>query len=471
MTEHLQIVPASGCRGRMDRCPAWPARLGRAVLLLCGGWVWTAGAWAGLEIQHWNTGNGARVYFVEARELPMVDVEVVFDAGAARDGAQPGIARMVNGMLNEGAEGLDADQIAERFESLGAVYGNSSLKDMSLVDLRSLSDPEHLQPAVDLLAALISNPDFPPDALERIRQQLLTSLSLVKQSPSSLGSQAFYRLLYAEHPYAHPAIGTEASVAGIGRQDLAVFHQRYFTAANAVVAIVGDLDRAQAQRLAQRLVRDLPPGEPAPPLPAVTRAEQGSVQIIEHPSTQSHLLIGQTAIAYHDPDYFPLYVGNHIFGGSGLVSILMDEIREQRGLSYSASSQFSPMRAPGPFLMNLQTRNEKAVDALRVARDALRSFIENGPTDEQLEAAKQNITGGFPLRLDSNNKILGYLVLIGFYGLDLDFLEQFNARVEAVTAAQIRDAFRRHVDTESLNLVVVGRVEDQDALREWLQKP
>jgi zinc protease len=157
-----------------------------------------------------------------------------------------------------------------------------------------------------------------------------------------------------------------------------------------------------------------------------------------------------------DPDYLPLYVGNHILGGSGLVSRISDEVREKRGLSYSAYSYFVPMRVAGPFTLGLQTRNENRAEALAVLRQTLARYVGEGPTDEELLAAKKNITGGFPLNIDSNSDILGYIAMIGFYGLPLDYLDTFNQRVEAVTAAQIRDAFARRVHPERMVTVTVG---------------
>eukprot|EP00487_Bulimina_marginata_P002359 TRINITY_DN15484_c0_g1_i1.p1 TRINITY_DN15484_c0_g1~~TRINITY_DN15484_c0_g1_i1.p1 ORF type:complete len:134 (+),score=34.08 TRINITY_DN15484_c0_g1_i1:194-595(+) len=133
--------------------------------------------------------------------------------------------------------------------------------------------------------------------------------------------------------------------------------------------------------------------------------------------------MGQPGINRADPDYFALYVGNHILGGSGLVSKLSDEIREKRGLSYSVYSYFRPMRQWGPYQFGLQTRNDQAEEALDVLKNTLKTFIADGPSEDELIAAKQNITGGFALRVDSNSKIADYLAMIGFYGLPLDYLE------------------------------------------------
>jgi zinc protease len=174
------------------------------------------------------------------------------------------------------------------------------------------------------------------------------------------------------------------------------------------------------------------------------------------PSSQTHIYLGQSGVARHDPDYFPLYVGNHVLGGSSLVSILGEEVRNKRGLSYSVYSYFSPMRAKGPFLMVAQTKNAQASEALDVMRETLQQFIDNGPSEAQLEASKRNIIGGFPLKIADNGKIVEYISMIGFYGLPLNWLDTLTDKVAAVTALQVRDAFKRRIDPANSIAVVVG---------------
>jgi len=408
------------------------------------------------DIQHWQTGNGARVYFVPAPELPMVDIQVTFNAGSARDDGKPGLALLTNGMLEEGAGTLDADAIAEQFDRLGASTSFDSLRDMATASLRSLTDKKLLTPAVETFALLLREPNFPNDALERVRKQMLVGLRHESQSPGSLGSKAFYQAIYGAHPYASHPSGSMKSVSALSREDVQQYHRRYYVGNNAVVAIVGAVDREQAEQLAELVVGRLPAGLTAPPLPAVAMPESASEQHIEHPSTQTHILLGQPGMRRGDPDYFPLYIGNHILGGSGLTSRISDEIREKRGLSYSAYSYFSPMAAEGPYLLSLQTKTESKEEALNVLRATLAQFIADGPSKEELIAAKKNITGGFALNVDSNKDILGYIAMIGFYGLPLDYLDTFIERVNAVTVEQITDAFKRRIHPEKMALITVG---------------
>lgn len=432
------------------------------LLLVVGLWF-TGTVLAGPQIQSWQTDNGARVLFVEAPEIPMLDVRVVFDAGSARDQGKPGVTSFTNSLLSQGAGEWSAHDIAERLENVGAQLENGSLRDMAWVSARTLTEPEALSVTLETMTKILSEPRFDPIDMERERQSILASLLNDEQSPGSVGQKRLYQLIFGDHPYAGDPEGTRTSVESITRDDLLATHKRLYVARNALVTIVGAVDRTQAEAIAKQLTDPLPAGEPAPPLPVVVPLRQAVVERISFPSTQSHLYLGQPGMRRGDPDYFPLYVGNHILGGSGLVSLLSDEVREKRGLSYSVYSYFLPMRQPGIFMLGLQTKNEQANEALQVLTETLHRFIDEGPTEAELKAAKQNITGGFPLRIASNSKIIEYLAVIGFYDLPLDYLDRFSERVEAVTRQQIQDAFKRRIDPDKLVTVQVGRLDSPQA--------
>ena len=422
--------------------------------------AFAADAAATPDIQHWTTDGGTRVYFVAAPELPIVDVEVAFAAGSAFDPLDRfGIALLTSTLLDEGAGGSHADEVAYEFERVGARYGADADADSAYATLRSLKDPDKLEVALANFRRVLAQPDFPDDALARQRKRFLIGLQRKQQSPGAIAGDAFALALYGTHPYAHPGEGDADSLARITRADVVAFHARHYTAANAVIAIVGDLKTRQARNIAREIARALPEGPPPPLPPDVPALSQAKTERIAHPSMQMHILTGMPVMAIADPDFFPLFVGNHVLGGGGLVSRLFSEIREQRGLSYSAYSSFSARRRAGPFVAGLQTRADQADEALAVLRDSLRRFIDGGPTEEELEAAKKNITGGFPLRIDSNREILSYTAYIGFYGLPLDYLDTFSARVVAVTPAQVQDAFRRRLDPDRLATVMVGPIE------------
>lgn len=419
-----------------------------------------ASALATPDIEQWQTQHGSQVVFVAAQELPMVDIRITFDAGSARDGDTPGLALLTNGLLAEGTGELDADAIAERFEDIGARFGNTVNRDSASVSLRSLSDPQWLKPALDTFTRVAGQPSFPANALERERQRALIALQGEKQSPQSLIDKAFYAQVYNGHDYASPVSGTEQSLSAIGRTDIVKFHQRYYGAGNATIAIVGDLDRKAAEALADALSAQLPKGDKAAPIAAFDKAHKGQRVHIEHPSTQTHIMVGLPSLKRGDPDHFALYVGNYVLGGGGFGSRIMKEIREKRGLAYSAYSYFAPMRVQGPFVMGLQTTNTQSDEALQVLAETLAQFVEQGPSDEELASAKRDIINGFPLSIASNDSTLDYISMIGFYGLPLDYLDRFTQNIDSVTREQIRDAFNRHVKPERLVTVTVGQGEN-----------
>ncbi len=410
-------------------------------------------ALAGPTIEHWIADTGARVYFVESRALPLIDLRVDFAAGSAYDPPErSGLANMTRGLLDTGVEGLDEQQIAEQIADTGAQIGGSVDNDRAGLSVRTLSSERDA--ALALAARLLAQPAFPAVALERERARSIAGLREALTRPATLAARAFGSAIYGSHPYGRES--TIESLEAITRDDLVAFHRQHYTAANASVTIVGDASREEAARIAVELTRALPAGD----APAVELAQPmlpaRSVVRIPHPSAQAHVLVGMPGMAREDPDYYTLLVGNYILGGGGFVSRLTREVREQRGFAYSVYSYFQPQRVAGPFQIGLQTRGSQAEPALRVVEDVLADFIAQGPTAEELQAAKDNIINGFGLRLDSNRKILDHVAMIGFYGLPLDWLDAYPGHIEAATTEAVRDAFARRIRPEHLVTVIAG---------------
>lgn len=438
----------------------------RAALWLVAALLLAAGsAHALLPIQHWQTKSGARVYFVENHDLPMLDLSVEFPAGAAFDSRQKsGAASMTQRLLQLGAEGMSEDEIARGFADVGAQLSGTFNTDRAGLSLRTLSSREERGQALAVFTRILQQPVFPEDVLEREKARLVAALKEADTKPESIASRAFDRLVFRDHPYAQRSTGEVATVQQLTRQDLVDFHRRYYIAPRAVVALIGDLNREEAARVAEQVTGGLPrDGGAALELPPVTALPAAATHFIAHPATQSHIMIGAPGIRRDDPDYIPLFVGNYILGGGGFVSRLTEEVRTKRGLAYSAYSYFTPLMLPGPFLIGMQTKREQAQEALDVVRATLREFVARGPTEAELTAAKKNIIGGFPLRIDSNRKIHGYLAMIGFYRLPLSYLDDFVRNVEKVTVADIKDAFARRIDPERMVTVVVGAAETKSA--------
>jgi zinc protease len=410
---------------------------------------------AGPAIEHWVAPSGARVYFVENHALPMLDVEVNFPAGSARDPAgKPGLASLTQALLDLGVEGMDENAIADRLADLGARVSGGVDKDRASVSLRTLSARETRDAALDVFRAVLCAPKFPADVFEREKARSVAALKESLTLPGAIAGRAFWAALYPDHAYGRNA--TPESIAAISRADLERFYREHYGASGASLTIVGDIGRSEAEALAQKLTAKLPVTAGSPSPTAAPGLPVGSEQRIAHPAAQAHVLIGLPALQRGDPDFFALQVGNYTLGGGGFVSRLMREVREKRGFAYSVYSGFAPLMQPGPFQIGLQTRKEQVDEALGVARETLARFLAEGPDESELQAAKQYLSGSFPSRLDSNGEILDNVAAIGFYGLPLDYLDTYINKVEEVTAADVRAAFARHVKPENLVTVVVG---------------
>lgn len=430
--------------------------------LLCAFFLsgFAAQAQAALQIQSWSLPNGARVLFVENHAIPMLDLSVEFDAGSRRDPAdKSGLAELTNALLTRGvaANGempaLTEAQILDGFADVAAQRGGGAAMDRAGVTLRILSSVTERDAGVSLLARTLAQPSFPAELLARDQARTIAQVKEAQTKAEDIASKAFMASLYGAHPYARQA--TEESINAITREDLVSFHRNHYVANRAVIAMIGDLTRAQADQIAQRLTQQLPQGAALPALPEVVIGS-ASEQRIAHPASQSHILIGMPALVRGDPDFFALTVGNYILGGGGFVSRLTNEVREKRALTYSVYSYFSPLAQQGPFQIGLQTKQEQTDEALGIVRQTLATYLQNGPTTAELKAAKDNLVGGFALRIDNNRKILDNLAVIAYYKLPLDYLDTWTANVSKVTVAQIHDAFKRKIALDKLTTIVVG---------------
>lgn len=427
-------------------------------------------AHAALEIQSWKLDNGAKVLFVENHSIPIVDISVEFDAGARRDpDGKEGLAAMTSAMLARGlredrdegnqssmtvvAPTMTEAQISDAFADTAAQRGGGAGNDRASITLRTLSSQKERDASVILTSRLLAHPSFPAPLLERDKARVIASIREDLTRPEAIAEKAFWRLAYGEHPYGENA--TVESVQGISREDLDRFHRTHYVANRAVVSMIGDISREQANAIAQQITRRLPKGEPLRELADVP-APTSQQERIFHPASQAHILIGAPALRRNDPDFFPLTVGNYVLGGGGFVSRLTHQVREKRGLSYSVYSFFNPMAQKGPFQIGLQTQKEQADAALEVVRETVADYLRTGPTDAELQAAKDNLIGGFALRIDNNRKILDHIAMIGFYDMPLDYLDHWTERVAQVTAGDIRAAFNRTISQDKLATVVVG---------------
>jgi len=433
------------------------------LVLLCG-----PVAWAAVPIEHWTQANGAQVFLVQSRSLPMVDVQIDFDAGSRRDPAdKAGLAGVTAAMASRGlrAEGVDAaldeNALGEAWADLGASFGAGAGNDRMSFSLRSLSYPDLLPKATALAARQLALPAFIDAVWQRERAQLVASIKESETRPARVAGKAFAKAVYGAHPYGYDM--TEAGLDRITVADMQAFYAQSIRSCRAKVSVVGDVSRAQADALVATLLARLDSAAgtaPCTALPAVPQvrpmAEPGSMQSITFDSAQAHVLIGQPGIRRNDSDFLALTVGNYVLGGGGFVSRLMSQVREKRGLSYSVYSYFAPGLHAGAFTVGLQTRPDQAAQAVALTKEVVAQFVREGPSEQELQAAKANLIGGFALRFDSNRKLLDNVANIAWNGLALDYLDTWTAAVERLSVADVKAAFERVLRPQAMATVVVG---------------
>ena len=418
------------------------------------------------NIQHFKTKSGVPVSFVRAETLPIVDIDLRFNAGSARDGDIRadgfGIANMTATMLTQGTKRLDEDDFTRAVETLGINLDSSVYKDMFIVSLRSLSDDEHLLPAVDLMTQLLTEPKFETQILERNKARLVVGLQQQKQDPGSLASLAFNKALYGTHPYAHPTSGTLETVPHIQQKDLTDFQKRYLVAANASLAITGNLTRTQAEKLAEDLTTGLPIGKAAAVLPEPKPLTKAQHIHIPFSSTQTTVLMGQLGNKRAtDPksqqQQTNFAVGNDVLAGGSFNARLMTEIRQNLGYTYGISGSMSPMLARGPYQIGFSTRNDKARAAIDASVEVINTTLNKGITAAEMQLTTDNLKNSFPMSFASNAGINGLLGMMNFYQLPDDYLTDYMSRIENVQLAAVNQTLRDTLHPDKFLIVTVGQ--------------
>jgi zinc protease len=426
--------------------------------------LFAVSAHAVLPIQAIPLSNGTKAYLIQTNTIPMVDIEISIDAGSRYDPKdQSGLASLTAAMLTRGIEWqsgiLNEAQQADAIAELGASISASATGERAIVRARSLSKTDIFDPLLQLLVASVSKPIFDPSILIREKQRISAAIQEGDTKPEVVLQKRFRQEVFGSYPLAQsPSV---ESIAAIKEGDLKRFHQDFYRQDRVIVNIVGNVDPARARQIAEQITNALPAQGPViPALPPLERSpiEPQSKRLIRIPfqTQQTHIAMGMTAITRDNPDYFPLLVGNYVLGGGGFVSRLVGEVRDKRGFAYSVFSYFQPGRDTGTFEAGLQTRNDQAEQALNVLQETIARFIEDGPSDAELAAAKANLINGYPLRLDSNRKLLDNLSAITWNQLPLNTLDIWTQQVAAVKKDDVSNAFKRHLDMRRMISVLVG---------------
>ena len=420
---------------------------------------------AEIVIKNWVHASGANVFLVENTAIPMIDLQVDWAAGGVHAPVdKTGLASLTAVMIDKGAvvrsKVLSEADISDQLADHGAALSVMASSDRTSLKIRSLSDKKYLTPVVSLVADILRAPAFDAKILNREKDLMINAIKEANLKPEVVLGKEFDRQIYGEHPLSRSA--SVDSVQRVNISDIRDFYRKRFFAANSKITIVGDLSRDDANAIVDQLVQVLPKGSlndltPTDPVKLLEAKPLNDRLIkINHPSQQAHISMGLPMISRKDPDYFPLLLGNYILGGGGFVSRLMKEVREKRGLAYSVYSYIAPGKDIGPFLAGMQTKKDQSDLAVQVMTQTISQFVTDGPSDEEIRSAKENLTNGFPLRIDSNKKILDTVASIAWNDLPLDALDTWTAQLNAVTKEQVVTAFKKHLDMNKIVTVIVG---------------
>ncbi|WP_415772664.1 M16 family metallopeptidase [Neisseria sp. CP9] len=415
-------------------------------------------AQAGVDIQRWTTGNGTEVLLVEQHDNPIVDMQVNFKGAGSvfNPEGKSEVAEFTAALLTDGTEKLDEEAFNAAADDIAAQIDSSSGQESSAAVLRSLSRPETLKQAAGLLNQSLTRPRFDPAVFDRRQKEAVTALQQQETTPDFTAGRALTKLAYPDHPYGSGANITAESIRKVNLDDIRAFHLSHYGKDNAIVAIVGDINRKQADRLVKNVLNGLPERSSAAKNVPAVQQQPAQRRDIPFAGEQAQVLLGMPLIKRHDPDYYALVAGNYILGGGGFDSRLMKVLRDRYGYTYGVYSNLEPATEAGMFTIAYSTQKKNTKDSLVQAQAVIKQFIEEGPTEEELAQAKANIIGSFPLRFDSNAKLVKYLSIIGYHNLPNDYLEAYPKAIGKLTVEQVKDAWQRRVKPEDLHIVVVG---------------
>jgi zinc protease len=400
--------------------------------------------------------NGLRVIVARSSSLPLVAADLNVRAGAWTDPqGLAGAMGMTANMLTEGTKTRSAQDIARQVEALGASLSSGAGLESAQVSLSVM--PDKLTEAMAIMADVARNPAFKPEELERQRQLALDSLQVAYQDPGQVAGFAAAPVIYAGTPFGHVADGTPASITKMKTVDLAKLHAAWFRPDNATLVLTGDITAEAGFALAEKAFGDWKkPATPLAPAPVISPKAAPRVIVIDLPGTgQAAVTVAKAAIARSDPDYYPGMVANTVLGG-GYSARLNQEIRIKRGLSYGASARLSAARTTGSFRAVAQTKNESAPQVLDLIQTEMNRLAHEPASAAELTARKSVLIGSFGRELATADGLATILGNLALYGVPLDEVGRYTAKVEAVTPAQAQAFAARVLDPATASVIIAG---------------
>jgi zinc protease len=409
-----------------------------------------------MKIETIKSPGGIEAWLVEEHSVPMMAMRFAFDGGSSQDpNGKEGLANFLSAMLDEGAGDLTSQQFQEGMEDISMRMSFEDAKDAFYGNFETLT--ANRDEAAKLLKLALNKPRFDQDAVDRIRQQLIASIVYAARDPDKVAQEKWYAAAFAGHPYARPSSGTQETVGKITREDLEGFRKRNFAKDTLKVVVVGDINPEQLGKLLDEVFGDLPAKADLAPVSKTNPVLGGRQDVIEMNVPQSVAVFGLGAMPRKDPDFMAAFVLNQILGGGGFASKLMEEVREKRGLAYSVYTYVYPYQHASIFSGGVATRNEAMGQSLQVIRDELKKMVDQGPSQADLDNARDYLIGSYPLRFDTNSKIATQLLGLKMDGFGPDYIENRNAMVAAVTLDDLKRVAKRMLDTKDLIVTIVGK--------------
>jgi len=410
---------------------------------------------AAVEVQEVTSPGGIKAWLVEEHSIPFTALELRFRGGAVLDiTGKRGAINLMAGLLEEGAGELDSQGFSQARETLATSFDYRAFDDAMSISARFLT--ENRGEAVSLLKTSIMQPTFGQDDIDRVREQVLSGLRSDATDPDEIARNTFDKMTWGNHAYGSNRNGTVESVNALSREDIVAAHRAVFARDRLYVSAVGDITAQELGVLMDKLLGDIP----ATGAPLVEHADYqltGGITVIPFDTPQSVALFGHVGITRDDPDFVAAYILNEVFGGNGLDSRLMVEVREKRGLTYGVGTYLAPMDYGELVVGQVRSDNSRIAESIEVIKQEWEKIAETGLTANELDEAKTYLTGAYPLRFDGNAPIARIMVGMQMTGLGVDYIANRNDLVNAVTLEDIRRVAKRIYQPENLHFVVVGQ--------------
>lgn len=406
-----------------------------------------------VEIKEVVSPKGIRAWLVQDDFVPLIALRFSFQGGSAQDPkGKEGLANLMTGLFDEGAGDLDSDAFQEKLDDIGAEMSFSAGDDRISGAMRMLADKR--DEAVDLLALAVNKPRFDQAPIDRIRQQVVANIKAAERDPNTIAGRKFAEALYGDHPYGRQSQGTEASLASITRDELAAYHKRVFARDHLIVGVVGAISPEQLGPLLDKVFGDLPDKAQLDPI-GDAKLALGKTTRVDYPLPQTSISMVYPGVRRQDADFFPAYIMNHILGGGTFSSRIYSEVREKRGLAYSAGSALISRDHMAALTISTATRSDRSGETLQILKDEVARMAKDGPTEQELVEAKKYLVGSYAINnLDSSSAVASTLIGLQDEHLGRDYIDKRADLINAVTLDQVKAAARKLLETDPAILII-----------------